>query len=124
MATVEKPLITAEEFMDMDLGAGAFELVRGAVVEVPTIMPASIHGRTVLKIGFALEHFGHETGHGYVLLKSAVATGRGPDTVRGPEVSYYSEALAALRGCPGDPARRARPGRRSPLTGQPARRNP
>ncbi len=91
MATaVKTKLLTAEEFMAADLGAGNFELVRGEVIEVPPTMPK--HGRVCSKIGFALEWFGRQTGYGYSLLGSAVATERGPDTVRGPDVCFYSHA--------------------------------
>jgi Uma2 family endonuclease len=91
MATASQPkLMTAEEFMAADLGEGRFELVRGEVIEVPPPMPE--HGRVVSKVGFALESFGRTTGYGYCLSESAVATEDGPDTVRGPDVSFYSHA--------------------------------
>ena len=36
MATEAKPkLLTAEEFMEMDLGEGMHELVQGEIIEVP-----------------------------------------------------------------------------------------
>jgi len=90
MATVSKPkLLTAEEFMAADLGDGCFELVRGEVVEVPPGMPD--HGRVCGKAFFVLETYGRETGLGYTLSNdSAVVTERGPDTVRGPDVCFYS----------------------------------
>lgn len=88
-------LITAEEFMEMDLGEGMHELVRGEIVEVP---PAGTkHGRVCMNVGFALESFGRRTGHGYVVSNdTAVVTERGPDTVRGADVSYYSNARLPL----------------------------
>jgi Uma2 family endonuclease len=92
VATTEaKKLITAEEFLKMDLGSGIHELVRGEVIELPMPMPK--YGRICFKTGFFLETFGEETGHGYVLSNdSAVLTERGPDTVRGADISYYSHA--------------------------------
>jgi len=91
MATVAQPkLLTAEEFMAADLGEGKFELVRGEVIPMPPTRPK--HGRICTKIGFALESFGQQTGYGYCLTGSAVATERGPDTVRGPDVCFYSHA--------------------------------
>jgi len=92
MATVSRPkLLTAEEFMAADLGDGCFELVRGEVVEVPPAMPE--HGRVCVNVGFALESFGRQTGYGYCLSNdSAVVTERGPDTVRGADVCFYSNA--------------------------------
>jgi Uma2 family endonuclease len=92
MATVVKPkLLTAEEFMASDLGEGTFELVRGEVVEVPPPMPE--HGRVCGNALFALETYGRQTSLGYALSNdSAVLTERGPDTVRGADVCFYSHA--------------------------------
>ena len=91
MATVTK-LITADEFLEMDLGEGIFELVRGEIVELPLPMPA--HGRYCGNSYFLLETFGRTTGLGYALSNdSAVKTERGPDSVRGADISYYSRAL-------------------------------
>ena len=84
-------LLTAEEFMELDLGEGVHELVRGEIIEVP---PARVrHGRVCMKIGVALDTFGTRTGHGFALGNdTAVVTTRGPDTVRGGDVLYYSNA--------------------------------
>ena len=42
---------------------------------------------------FVLESYGRQTGLGYALSNdSAVVTERGPDTVRGADVSFYSHA--------------------------------
>ena len=90
MATdVKTKLLTAEEFMAADLGEGTFELVRGEVIQVPPPMPE--HGRVCINVGFALESYGSQTGYGYALGNdSAVVTERGPDTVRGADVCFYS----------------------------------
>jgi Uma2 family endonuclease len=91
MATVTKiDLMTAEEFMAADLGDGTFELVRGEVVEMALPMPE--HGRVQINVALVLEMYGRQTGYGYCLGESAVLTERGPDTVRGPDVSFYSHA--------------------------------
>jgi Uma2 family endonuclease len=92
MATVAQPkLMSAEEFMAADLGEGRFELVRGEVVEVPPAMPD--HGRVCGKAFLALETYGLQSGLGYALSNdSAVVTERGPDTVRGADVCFYSHA--------------------------------
>jgi Uma2 family endonuclease len=92
VATVtQTKLLTAEEFMAADLGEGTFELVRGEVVVMaPPPMPE--HGRVQLSAGFVLESFGRQSGFGYCLTESAVLTERGPDTVRGPDVCFYSYA--------------------------------
>src|SRR5262245_35542347 len=92
MATVAKSkLMTAEEFLASDLGEGTFELVRGEVVKVPPPMPE--HGRVCGNAFFVLETYGRQTGSGYALSNdSAVLTERGPDTVRGADVCFYSHA--------------------------------
>jgi len=92
MATVAQPkLLTAEEFMAADLGEGTFELVRGEVIELPPPMPE--HGRVCGNAFFVLETYGRQSGLGYGLANdSAVLTERGPDTVRGVDVCFYSHA--------------------------------
>jgi Uma2 family endonuclease len=83
--------MTAEEFMAADLGEGAFELVRGEVIELSPTMPE--HGRVCVNAGFVLEKYGRQSGRGYILSNdSAVVTERGPDTVRGVDVCFYSHA--------------------------------
>jgi Uma2 family endonuclease len=87
MASVTQPrLLTAEEFMAADLGEGNFELVRGEIVEMPPAMPE--HGRVCANACYVLESYGRQTGLGYALSNdTAVVTERGPDTVRGADVS-------------------------------------
>ncbi len=88
-ATATK-LITAEEFMAMDLGEGIHELVQGEVVEMP--QPRPEHGRISFGSGFVLEVYGRASGFGYVTGNdSAVVTERDPDTVRGADVAFYSQ---------------------------------
>ncbi len=90
MATdVTTKLLTAEEFMAADLGDGNFELVRGEVIQLPPPMPE--HGVICVNVAFVLAKYGRQTGYGYALSNdSAVVTERGPDTVRGADVSFYS----------------------------------
>jgi Uma2 family endonuclease len=92
MATVaETKLLTAEEFMAADLGEGNFELVRGKVVFIPPGTPE--HGLHCGNVCFALESYGRKTSYGYAISNSCpVLTERGPDTVRGIDVCFYSHA--------------------------------
>jgi Uma2 family endonuclease len=92
MATVSRTkLLTAEEFMAVDLGEGTFELVRGEIVEVPPPMPE--HGAVCANTSGILWDYGRRSGYGYVLANdSAILTERGPDTVRGADVAFYSHA--------------------------------
>jgi Uma2 family endonuclease len=81
--------MTAEEFMKADLGEGTFELVRGKVIELPPTMPE--HGRVCINVGVALELYGRQSAFGYALGNDAgVQTERDPDTVRGPDVCFFS----------------------------------
>jgi len=84
-------LMTALEFMEADLGDGTFELVKGEVVRMAP--PSPEHGRLCSNVGFVLESFGRRSGLGYTLCNdSAVQTRRAPDTVRGPDVCFYSQS--------------------------------
>src|SRR5262249_34290193 len=89
--STQQPLITAEEFLRMDAGPGHFELIQGRLVEFPLASPE--HGRICMSTGFVLEEFGRRSGYGFALCNdTAVLTARGPDTVRGPDVCFYSQA--------------------------------
>jgi Uma2 family endonuclease len=92
MATASRPKpMTAEEFMAADLGEATFELIRGEIVEMPTPMPD--HGVVCANFAGILWDYGRRSGYGYVLSSdSAVLTERGPDTVRGADVCFYSHA--------------------------------
>jgi Uma2 family endonuclease len=89
-STVSRPdLLTAEEYGRRPDGAFPDELVLGKVV--PMTVPNRRHGqicaRTVNLLGFFLAQ--HDLGH--VLSNDAgVITHRNPDTVRGPDVAFYS----------------------------------
>ena len=92
MATAAQPkLMTAEEFLVAELGEGTFELIRGAVIEMPPPMPE--HGRVCINAGFIVESYRRQTNLGYALSNdSAVLTERGPDTVRGADDCFYTHA--------------------------------
>ena len=90
MATdVKTKLLTAEEFMAADLGDGTFELVRGEVIQVPPTMPE--HGLICMNLVVALRDLrqARQVTATQLSNDSAVVTERGPDTVRGADISYY-----------------------------------
>lgn len=90
MGTGDLPkLMTAEEFMEADLGEGCFELVLGEPVRVQPTMP--LRGLICANVAFSLDGYGRSSGRGYVLMRVAIVTDRDPDTVRGPDLSFYSE---------------------------------
>jgi Uma2 family endonuclease len=96
MAGVTQQLITAEEFRRMPppLDGSKTELVRGEVVIV--CRPGFRHGLRQLRIGAILDHFGRTQQHGRAVVETGIVTERDPDTVRGPDVSYWSAARLPL----------------------------
>ena len=88
-AAATKAKITAGEFMEMDLGEGLHELVRGEIVEVPP--PNYAHGLVCGNAYFILSGFGRRTGHGHAASNDS-AVGISDVTVRGADVCYFSEA--------------------------------
>ncbi|WP_165248490.1 Uma2 family endonuclease [Paludisphaera soli] len=91
MATVEQvpALMTAEEFARRPDSGAVEELVRGRIVMSP--MPGARHGKVCNTFGRLLGNFVADQDVGHVLNNdSGVITRRGPDTVRGADVSYYS----------------------------------
>lgn len=95
-ATIPPPpqadaLLTAEQYLARPDGGKATELVRGRVVDIP---PANFrHGHLCNRIGRLLGNFVDDHTLGWVVSNDAgVVTRRGPDTVRGPDVAYFSYA--------------------------------
>ncbi len=90
MATAEA-LMTAEEFGRRPDPGHPEELVRGRIVAMPP--PDRRHGRVCLRSGRILDTFVEEHDLGRVMSNdSGVITERGPDTVRGADVAFYSYA--------------------------------
>ena len=89
MATVAEKLLTAEEFARMPDPGYPTELVRGRIIRMPP--PGFEHGELCAQIAYLLTAYVKEQGHGRTLTNdSGVVTEHGPDSVRGPDVSYYS----------------------------------
>jgi Uma2 family endonuclease len=83
-------LMTAEEYMALpDSFDGPTELVKGILVKMPPPRPR--HGQICARFVYLLQRFLEDHDIGHVLSNdSSTVTERGPDTVRGPDVSYYS----------------------------------
>ncbi len=79
-----KTLITAEEFMQMSFDHPV-ELVRGEIVHMTP--PKRSHGSIALVIGATLLNWSAKAKHGRPVSDSIVRTG--PDSIRGPDVSYF-----------------------------------
>jgi len=89
MATVAEKLLTAEEFAAMPDPGHPTELVRGRVVDMPP--PNFRHGEVCGAITLLIGLFVRDHDLGRVLSNDAgLITRRGPDSVRGPDVAYYS----------------------------------
>jgi Uma2 family endonuclease len=88
MATVDT-LLTAEQYALLpDLGRPT-ELVRGRIVEMNP--PGPWHGYVCNKIGRLYGNYVDDRNLGRVMSNDAgVITERGPDTVRGADICYYS----------------------------------
>ena len=80
-------LLTAEEYLRQP-NEHYDELVRGRIVRMAP--PHQLHGRRCLRIAMRLELFAAPLGLGLATTNdSTVVTQRGPDTVRGADVSFF-----------------------------------
>ena len=98
MATVTTKPMTAEEFYEWvhrpENSQGFFELERGEVVEMPP--PHKYHGRVCAKVVAILESYAARVGKGYPVCNDAgFILETDPDTVRGPDVSFYEDDQTA-----------------------------
>lgn len=82
-------LVTAEGLADYP-NSKYYELVRG----VPRVCepPGGLHGRLAVKIAARLLDYVERLRLGTVLVEAGYVLRRGPDTVRGPDVSFVSLA--------------------------------
>ena len=83
-------LITADEFFRSPEPANGSkqELVRGEIVTMPP--PGFEHGDVQGNVYFKIKVFLQTNPRGRVILESGVKTESDPDTVRGPDISYWS----------------------------------
>ncbi|MFI5455913.1 MAG: Uma2 family endonuclease [Isosphaerales bacterium] len=89
MSTAIQLLYTAEEFARRPDPGYPEELVRGRIVSMPP--PQARHGQVCSTVVYTLKRFLEDHDLGHVLSNdSGVITERGPDTVRGADVSFYS----------------------------------
>lgn len=98
MATATAPtqLITAEEYFRLPYPSDGSkqELVRGEVVTMPG--PGIEHGEVQVNVAFVIKLFLKSNPIGRVVTESGAITERKPDTVRGPDVSFYSKERLPL----------------------------
>jgi Uma2 family endonuclease len=92
MSTVGQRLITAEEFFQMPEPADGSqqELVRGVIITMPP--PGGQHGVCCAKLSRRIGNFVEEHGFGTITCNdTGFITERDPDSVRGPDVAYWSK---------------------------------
>ena len=88
MATAQS-LLTAEQYGELPDLERPTELVRGRIVEMNQPYPR--HGLICMEIGHVVRSYVKQHKLGYVMCNdSGVITERDPDTVRGPDISFYS----------------------------------
>jgi Uma2 family endonuclease len=82
--------LTADEFIQVSdpLDGSKQELVRGEILTMPP--PGFRHGRCQVNVAVVLQQYARTMRPGWVVVESGVLTESGPDTVRGPDVSYWS----------------------------------
>jgi Uma2 family endonuclease len=90
-----KKLMTADEFWDYcqlpENEHKPLELVRGEVIELPS--PKKIHGVVCYNIARRIGDFVERVRKGYLTTNgSGVQLEHDPDTVRGPDVAYFTDA--------------------------------
>ncbi|NUQ61081.1 MAG: Uma2 family endonuclease [Pirellulales bacterium] len=90
--------ITAEQFAEMlsATDGAQYELIRGELVKMTPASPR--HGEVCIALGALLHVFVKSRGLGRVAVNDpGVITERDPDTVRGPDVAFWSpERLSEL----------------------------
>jgi Uma2 family endonuclease len=94
MATAATKLMTAEEFFAWvhrpENRDRSFELDRREVIQIPS--PGKYHGFVCANVAQILGLYAAQRRRGYVCTNdSGVVVERDPDTVRGPDVSYYED---------------------------------
>jgi Uma2 family endonuclease len=84
-------LLTADEFAALPDDGRHTELVRGVIIEMPPPKPA--HGYICTNFSREISNYVRARDLGRVVSNdSGVVTERGPDTVRGADVAFYSYA--------------------------------
>ncbi len=89
--TRQKTLLTADQFFRLySHKDGRYELVRGEVVEMAPVTRR--HGRTASNIDTAFNNYARRRGVGSAEVEVGYRVRSGPDTVRGPDVSFVLAA--------------------------------
>lgn len=91
MSTISPKLLTAEEFgrLPQPLDGSRQELVRGEII-VMMGPPRFRHGEIAGHIYGLVDQFVRPRKMGRAIIETGVVTERDPDSVRGPDVAYWS----------------------------------
>ena len=85
--STQKTLLTADEFYDFCCKKGGrYELVDGEVVELSPVNDE--HSGIAINIGTAFNNYSRRHGFGQAGVEAGYIVLSGPDTVRGPDVSF------------------------------------
>lgn len=101
MATVETTPMTAEEFYEWvhrpENRDRFFELDQGEIVETPP--PGMRHGVICGNVSRILGNYAVKSGRGVVCTNdTGIIVENDPDTVRGPDVSFYASGVPVSQG--------------------------
>jgi Uma2 family endonuclease len=91
LSTIAQPsqrLMTIAEFIALPDDGIRRELVRGKAIEMP--QPKPLHGYVCAEIAARLREYVKPRNLGRVVAESGIITERNADSMRGPDVSYYS----------------------------------
>jgi Uma2 family endonuclease len=84
--SVDTRLLTADELLQMPDDGMKHELVRGELTTMPP--PGLDHGDIAAEIATSMRMYAKQHGLGKVYVESGFLLATGPDTVRGPDVSF------------------------------------
>lgn len=96
MATADVKLVTADEYGQIPetTDGTRLELIRGEVVAMTR--PTWEHGEIQIALGALIFLFLRSNPIGRVAVESGVITERNPDTLRGPDVSFFARERMPL----------------------------
>lgn len=80
--------LTGEDLWQFPDDGNKHELVRGELIVMPP--PGFAHGKRVARISYLLQHHVSSNDLGTVCTETGFYLERDPDTVRGPDVLFYS----------------------------------
>ncbi len=91
--STQKTLLTADEFFEQySHKDGRYELAEGEVIEMAPVTEE--HGGAAIAIGSAFHVYSRQSGIGRAGVEIGYRLRSGPDTVRGPDVSFRLFPLA------------------------------